>query len=40
MSLENKVKLLERVAKISDNLSRLILSVTVLLLAYYLVKGQ
>lgn len=40
MSLENKVKLLERVAKISDNLCRLILSATVLLLVYYLIVGQ
>lgn len=40
MSLENKVKLLERVAKVSDNLSRLALSVTVLLLVYYFVLGQ
>ncbi|AIK16331.1 hypothetical protein GZ59_46490 (plasmid) [Pectobacterium atrosepticum] len=40
MSLENKVKLLERVAKISDNLCRLILCTTVLMLVYFLVSGR
>lgn len=40
MSLENIVKLLERVAKASDNLCRLILCTTVLILVYYLVLGQ
>lgn len=40
MSLENKVKLLERVAKISDKLTRLSLSLAVLLLVYYVVLGQ
>lgn len=40
MSLEKKVKLLERVSKISDNLCRLILSLTVLLLVYKFVLGQ
>lgn len=40
MSLENKVKLLERIAKISGKISHLILCTTVLMLVYFIVLGR
>lgn len=40
MSLEKKVKLLERVSKISVNLCLLITSLSMLLLVYHFVLGQ
>lgn len=40
MSLENMVKLLERLAVISDDLTKLALSIAILLFVYSIVVGK